>query len=285
MDIGQEFHHHVVARLMDRRGLYPATSFASTHAVFSVDDCDVFSAVRVHPDEDCRLSELSWASIEEIRLWATMALSVPEGKGSYTIYPSAVMVTVDPLDLPSWDLADEDTLEMLLRRLRQGQGEADTSFLLPRFARDRNPSVKEQRQLFAAISQSNDVTLRGLVCLLKGEMLFQHWAFGEEAALAAYTSMTAALSILRAHLTRQQGRDASFNEVYQFIATLASYGEGLCSYLRDCWDNRIILAHPENRHGAYPIAPLIADDYYETHEVLVSLYRFILIGSPLPEAA
>jgi hypothetical protein len=265
---------------MDPRGSYPPASFATPNSVFQVEGGDIYSVVRAAPNRT--LSELSWAFIEEIRLWAAVSLSIPERAGFYVIYPSTRTVYFDPYDLPAWDLGDEDTQRLILWKLYEagsGEGRRTTPYEVHHFT----PDPKELRRLFHTIENSNDAVLRGLVCLLKGQMLFQHWAFQEEAALAIYTSMSAVLGIIRGHLTREKQPDASFADVYEFLASMVSYGEGLTSCLQDCWDNRIILAHPDSRHGAYPIPPLVADDYYETYQLLVSLWRFVLIDAALPE--
>jgi hypothetical protein len=94
--------------------------------------------------------------------------------------------------------------------------------------------------------------------------------------------MEAALRVLRAALGDHFGREFSFTETHAYIADAIHLGDPLSQYLQDCWENRVMLVHPESRRGSYSIPPLLADDFYETYGALVTLYRFILIGEDRP---
>jgi hypothetical protein len=279
--------HRVVVRAMDRRGYYPRDSFLTEHAIFINDYHTVFSAVHALPDKDYLASELSWATIEEIRLWAAMALSCPENKGYHAIYPSGRSVSIDPLELPSWNLADEDCQEELRTLLVEGSDRLTGADRISPYSRHHHPTdQREQIRLLRSIEDSEHrepELVRGLVCFLKSAMLFDHWQYGEEAALAVFTAMEGALSTMRNRLSATGGRPASFDDVHSVIQSHIRYGDGLSSYFRDCWEKRIILAHPDNKFGAEPIPFLYADDFYDTYKALVSVYRLLLIGEQRPE--
>ncbi len=280
-------HERIIVRLMDPRGYYPRSPFLSDDAVFDVSEHLAYSAVRSldrHYDD----SELQWASIEEIRLWAAMALSCPEGKGFHRIYPSHRLVSLDPLDLPSWNLADEDCRSALTHALQLGGPYFDLSLAKHYTLHHYQTNSHEQMRLLRSI-QDSEMTepglVRGLVCLVKSQMLFDHWQFGEEAALVVFTAMEGALSALRARLSSDNRSPVTFADVYQVIETHVRHGKGMSAYFKQCWDKRIALAHTDSRVGADPIPFLLADDVYDTYTALVSLYRLLLIGENRPELA
>lgn len=280
--------HRVVVRAMDRRGYFPNESFLSEHAIFIHEGDLVFSAVHALPDDNYLHIELSWATIEEIRLWAAMALSCPENEGYHSIHPSNRVVSVDPLDLPTWDLADEDCQQELRARLTAGMEFMSRGDLMPYSRHHYATNRREQIRLLRSIEDSQrrePELVRGLVCFLKSAMLFEHPHFGEEAALAVFTAMEAALSTMRNRLASHAGQAVSFEDVYTVIRSQVRYGDGLSEYFRDCWEKRIILAHPDNKFGAEAIPFLIADDFYDTYKALVSVYRLLLIGEQRPEWA
>ena len=278
--------HRVIVRLMDPRGYYPRSSFLTEHAIFVTSGSAVYSAVHALPDDNYLHSELSWATIEEIRLWATMALSCPENKGYHAIHPSHLVASVDPLELPSWNLADEDCQQELAGKLPIGDRYVSRGDLIPYQLHHYQPAAHDQIRLLRSIEHSEHTEpelVRGLVCFLKSAMLFDHWQFGEEAALAVFTAMEGALSTMRNRLSASASRPVSFEEVHSAIRSHIRYGDSLSQYFRDCWDKRIVLAHPDNKFGAEPIPFLAADDFYDTYKALVSVFRQLLIGEERPE--
>jgi hypothetical protein len=185
-------------------------------------------------------------------------------------------------------LADEDCRDALTRALELGGPYFDSTHVAHYTLHHYEPNSREQMRLLRSI-QDGEYTepglVRGLVCLLKSQMLFDHWQFGEEAALAVFTAMESALSALRGRIAAHTQSSASFEDVYRVIESRVRYGAALSDYFKSCWDKRIILAHPENRFGADPIPFLYADDFYETYAALVSMYRLLLIAEDRPEMA
>ena len=276
----------VLLRVMHPRGSYPGDYFLHPDAVFISEPKCVMSITRVEPrnrDLEGFGSELSWASVAEIHLWAAITLSIPEGSGVYHVYPTTWARYIDPLDLPSLDLSDDDCIQQFQ--------EIGSELTVDRFSevhfgaytrRENDANSATRRKLYQALSSRNPLLIRGANCMLKSWMLWSHDVFGEEAALSVFIAMEAALDHLRLALGDQQRRELSYNDVHDYLSRTMHLGEPLSQYLRMCWDNRVMLAHPNSKHGCYTIPPLSADDFYETYESLVTVYRFILLGEDRP---
>ncbi len=138
--------------------------------------------------------------------------------------------------------------------------------------------MRTQQRLYRRISPQQPLLIRGIGCLLEGNDVGTHGIFGEEAALSTYISLEAALRFLRAGLRDHFGREFSFPETHAYIADAIHLGDPLSQYFQDCWENRVMLVHPESRPAPTTIPPLLADHFYETywsvgHAVSVHLDR------------
>lgn len=269
-------------RVMHPRGIYPADHFHDHDAVFISEPEYVISVTRVEFTGGVG-SELQWASLAEIHLWAAVTLSIPEGSGIYHVYPTNWARYLDPLELPSLDLSDEHCLREFCNIGSELTVDRFSSGLLGSYVRRENDGGSVARQkLYRALSARNPLLMRGANCLLKGWMLWSHDVFGEEAALSVFIAMEAALDHIRLSLSDIHKKELGFNDVHDYLSDTIHLGEPLSQYLKMCWDNRVMLAHPNSKHGCYSIPPLMADDFYETYEALVTLYRFILLGEDRP---
>ncbi len=109
-------------------------------------------------------------------------------------------------------------------------------------------------------------------------MLARHYFFIEEAAINAYISLEAALTIILRNIASVDRKSPKIADALQYIEATFPHGAGLADYFRLSYDNRIRTLHPESRFGASWAAPLMADDYLETYDELTSVYRHILTG-------
>jgi hypothetical protein len=159
------------------------------------------------------------------------------------------------------------------KRQRRGDG-TDREFQLHAYTGEHHTV----RKVYSTLGRRTPVLTRGIGCVLKARMLWKHQFFGEEATISNYIAMEAALQVIRAYLERERGQAVSSNDTYDFIAESIERGDGLQSYLRLCWDKRIQVLHPTSRHGEAVLPFLLADDFHETFEAVVALYRFILVG-------
>ncbi len=277
----------VFLRVMHPSGIYPEQSFIHSDAVFLSEPEFVLSVTRVEANVrelEGFGSELSWASVAEIQLWGAVTLSIPEGSGIYHAYPSPWSRSLDPLELPAIDLGDADCLDTFKSVGHELTVDRFPERYTSAYTRHEHPdSAVARRKLYHALSARDPLLLRGVSCLMKGWVLWEHDLFREEAALSVFIAMEAALDYLRHALGAQAGQELSYEGVHRHLANTMHLGEPLSQYLKMCWDNRVMLAHPNSRQGCYAIPPLIADDFYETYEALVSVYRFILIGEDRPK--
>jgi hypothetical protein len=88
---------------MDPRGTYPSTTFALPDGLYVGTERAVYTAVTVGDEDFEDMPEVRWAHVPEIRLWGALLLAVPKQYGGTDIYPGN-FITIDPTDLPSWDL-------------------------------------------------------------------------------------------------------------------------------------------------------------------------------------
>ncbi|MCH9025083.1 MAG: hypothetical protein IH931_07085 [candidate division Zixibacteria bacterium] len=99
--------------------------------------------------------------------------------------------------------------------------------------------------------------------------------FMEEATALLYFSLDGTVKLLM-----KKHAHSSFAEFITFLSDKHNCPYG--GYLEECYDQRTIFVHPFNDFGEYWRPPLIADDYYETMDVVKDLINFYLFEKSLP---
>ena len=127
---------------------------------------------------------------------------------------------------------------------------------------------------------SDHLLMRGLYCLLKSDMLAacDGGVFMEEAAMNLHISNESILRIVVEHLREEGGPEPSAAQFYEHLECTLKDGEPLVQYLGGLYEKWIIAKHPSSKHGVFWSPPYSADDVYETRELLISLFRYILLG-------
>jgi hypothetical protein len=263
-----------VVRVLSARGSYPLQSFAHRDALYCANPSLVFTAVPSEPPNEWGWNELAWADIGEIRFWGALAFAIPEGAGFYGFYP------VDEYcDIPAaiWsERLDPAVAERLASRAASKMTPQNHDLHWHR------PDPGEIRALYDALLGADNLLLRGVNCYLKSHMLWKHRMFAEEMGINLYIALEAGLSVLRRRLSVAEGRDVSYQDVYDHIAERFTCGDALVGYWEDCRDDRNIVIHPACRLGPQVMHPRSADDIWELFDPMLSLYRYILIGKPRP---
>lgn len=218
-------------------------------------------------------SDLAWLSREEVRLLATLALSVPEGCGALTFDPGEAVV----IDLPSdVDLRSGAAIEVVRKALlplcaHQEVNELSTWEM---------SNLEEQRTIYNAISLRDELLLRGLYCLLKSRLLVGDRRFGEEAFMNLQIAREAALEMIREVLLAKAevgGRGPSFRDAHAYLVENFRFGEALAEYFSWQHELWIVTKHPASALGPVWIPPLLADDVFDTYASLISVYRHLLL--------
>ena len=121
--------------------------------------------------------------------------------------------------------------------------------------------------------------LRGVGFYLKSHMLWRHWFFVDEMGIDLHLALEAGLGTLRKRLSATAGKDVSYAETFTFVETNFRFGTALSEFWQERRDDRNMLLHPDNDISSDVIPPLSADDIFELFDPMLSLYRYLLIGT------
>jgi hypothetical protein len=289
---------HVSLRLLGKAGRYPLYSVRRYDNLLICEPSLVWGAtvqtvVQTHEEH----SEVAVYRPEEVRLYASVVLSEadPFNNGWLIVEPWTYDETI-ALPEGHADLTDssvEDFLREQAERLRDRELQRDGRTSFDRFRQHHGPydlartgDLGACLQLISSVDPEDRLCIRGLTKLLSSMALAHTLWFMEEAALAAYISLEAALQMIRQHLERESGTTASYDDVYGYLERTFPTGVPLVRFLREIHEIRNVIVHPSNRFGEFWAPPMLADDCYEAIEWLVPLYRHVLLGEVFdPDAA
>lgn len=251
---------------------YSFDEFIHPDALYLADEQYVVTIVKADPKHVGEYwPQLHWILPAEVRLLASIALALPEGRGalSFHPYPSS-----DRLSLPlALDLSRGDVVEHLRKK---AQSASRDLFAL----RGADHILGDRRALFQNITVDDGILVRGLYCLLKSRHLMSHQQFAEEAFMNVQIAREAALELIRETMVKDGESLPSYAAAHDYIRVRFLLGGYLADYLEDQHNRWIYTRHPRSRHGTFWNPPLLADDFYETYEALVSVFRHLLLGEP-----
>lgn len=139
-------------------------------------------------------------------------------------------------------------------------------------------SIDDAAQLLANIDSNDQLLLAGLARLLGANRLLSVANEPEEAAIALFISMGAALEFIRLSLVEEDGEDVPFAKVNAYFRATFSYGEDLVEYFEARNEERVMAIHPANRFGEFWAPPLMMGDVYHLRKMIMQMYRHILLG-------
>lgn len=281
----------ILARAYSPLGFYPVGALSEPEGIFILDDELIFSAA---PEYDVVIEgyvpESIWINPGELRLLSAITLAVPYGYGKVALYPDVLPVR---LNLETHKLTEPDLQEGIRNRLLDSIASARSPTHNPLFYKpvpqppvlsgysyryNTNANdVEHQRDIFEAIDLDDHLMIRGLGALLKGELLSLHHIFHTEACMSLYVAMEASMEIIRRRLAANQENPGP-EDASRYLAE--AFGNQVMQdrYFGEYYDDRIRTVHPDNRFGAFPYAPLMADDYFDLYDQLRSVYDFLLTG-------
>jgi hypothetical protein len=265
---------------MSPKGFYPSTPFLNKNAIFIPEHARsiVYSVTRfTKEDWEHHYAEMMWAYVSEIRLWASLILSIPEDFGHVCIYPRYEAVLIDDFDFPADDLSDKQCCQNISDMVFNKLNGLDYGITAKYEFQSYNFNHNIQTKLYNAINPKLPLLIRGLSFLIKSQIVSRNYLLTEEAALLVYIALEAALRIIRNGLIEQGIKNPSFDQVFEKVKDKFPSGEDLADYFRECYDNRIMIVHPENDFGSYYIPPLQADDFFDTYTAVVDFFRYLLI--------
>jgi hypothetical protein len=217
-------------------------------------------------------SELSWVYPEEVRLLGSIALSVPEGLGTLQFAPHGEQLR---LSIDSENLADAKLLRKIEQEANQIARKTYGKKVRYSLRKAKTSGEVFQRTLYKGIDTGDALLVRGLSCLLRSQhlMSIDCYAFCEDAFINVQITREGALQIIRRLLKRSSGQSVSYEDAYEYIKQNFQVGDALADYLREQYEKWVTAKHPECRWGIFWSPPLSAEDFFETYEALVSIYR------------
>ncbi len=285
-------------RLLSPLGRYPNSDVMTDQALLIVRDDVVFSVVIVQPKASHGLSheyhsEVEIFSIEELRFYACLSLSVHPEAGMVYTYPSPYYI-----DLPlirrglgsSTLLSTNDLLAKAreyaaeLRRLPQIDRQAKVSLqslyhedLV--FERHEHAfDVELFCRLLTGASTADWLVTRGLGALFRGDMVWQHLEFAELGVISMHIAMEASFQMIRERLKCDGNPDPSALDAGVWLDSVFNPTIETGKYFANWYEVRIKTIHPSSRFGTYPYPPLATDDFYDLRSALHLVYVYLLIG-------
>jgi len=134
------------------------------------------------------------------------------------------------------------------------------------------------------VDPSNFVLLRGLVALMKSDMLAAHREFGSEALMSLYISLECSFQLVIEHLrnlgivnptatTAARWMHDTFDHHFNWEEPDASY-----KYFQEVYEGRVVMFHPRSRFGDHPFAPNFWDDVVDLRRALPGVFAYLIHG-------
>jgi hypothetical protein len=224
-------------------------------------------------------------SLEEVRLLASIALTVGYEDGLRLIYPDpAIVIVPHRIELHTPE-GMEEAWQLALGYLKQPgrRGLADPPLPWPKNKSDNGTRFDSELQarIFGAIDLTNHVLMRGLATWVKSGMLWMHRAFAEEANYPLFISLEASFSCVRKVLRNQGNPDPSALDAGEFIHEAFGEEPSGYKYFEEFYEDRIRAMHPDNRFGTFVYAPLGRDDFYWLFRGLREVWRLLIMGEAI----
>lgn len=126
------------------------------------------------------------------------------------------------------------------------------------------------------LETADPIILRGVSCLLKGRMAFQHPEFGEAACIFLWIALDAAHSLVLQKLRKAGMVNPTSKDAAKYFEEISGYKTEWDKFFEDDYENRIRAIHPDNRFGAEAIAQFLADDFLELNDMMIPFFYFFV---------
>jgi len=130
-------------------------------------------------------------------------------------------------------------------------------------------------KIYSKISGEDQLLMRTLFYLVKSRMLWANMCFGEDAISNVLFSIEGGLLLLQ----RKNGineKQINLPFLSEFFKNNFSHGEDLFDFIREGYDKRVSIVHPNPRSGAEWKPYLIADDFYEYFDVSQLILYYVI---------
>jgi hypothetical protein len=278
-------------RLMSPLGRYPTNSFCSESATLIVSPDVCFSIVRV-PAGGSGFSELDCMTAYELPLYGSILLSGEPGSPYLYPYPTDSSVTLKTEHLE--DIGEpciRECRSVLLEEIQRNmEGCATTFWHKPPALGGMKYDIvsgymlgSDRLSVLRRLETANPLVLRGVNCLLKARMAFQHGELQEAACIYLWIALDAVHSMVLQKLRATGVVNPTSSDAARYFEKLSGYQTEWDKFFEDDYENRIRAIHPDNRFGAEAIPQFLADDFYELNDLLIPFVHFLV--SELPKIA
>lgn len=290
-------HTHQV-RLLSPLGVYPIKTFIMDDSALFISEDICFSVtplvtfVDSEFEDEGYYTEMEWASINEIKLYSSIMLSLDRMYGYSVIYPFStchyVKMSGDVSNYLS-EIKKELIKAIIMPAGVNGWhpfiGQINRGLSLPPVTsdgekydlRDQGFDANIQEKVFEKIDVNNFILIRGLSTLLRSRMLLVHGYFMEEAIYSLFISLDASFNMILDKLKEVGISNPTSKDAAMFISKTFNAPETE-KYFGEYYEGRIKTFHPKSRFGTYPHAPLTIDDYFFLSEDLSTVYLYLTCG-------
>jgi hypothetical protein len=295
---------HII-RVMSPLGVYPSESVINSDFVFISSEDICFSVVPYSNDKidiEHYYSEVEWATLNEIRLFTSLLLSVDRDEGYSCIYPFNTSLFIKV----SGNLVIEEHIDYLSQRIVEiisGPSKMIDGYLspvtnpyrsskgisLPPICGGPSYDLRKdgyqyglQKEIFDNFDSTDFLMVRGVSTLLRSGMLKAHFHFLEESINTTFISLEASFRLVLRKLQFNGVTNPSSKDAAEYIASVF-YSKAANRYFEEYYESRIMSFHPESRFGVFPHAPLMVDDCYDLFNDLIEVYCYLICGHIHPK--
>jgi hypothetical protein len=303
----------LLARVLSPLGTYPSKSVIMPESAFIADNdiCFILSLIeKIEVDNENYYSEMEWASLEEIRLFASLLIGVkPECKYTRVYpFPFPERITVSgKFDFENLEITNK-IKKLLIKKIDApdkqvpGYPEPQRNLYQNLYGISLPPSnggpnydfrgadinYKLLSKAYNSINKKDFLTIRGLSVLIKSIMLSLHHQFIEEAIINLFISLEASLRLILRVLKQKGNKNPTSEDAMNYLLKAfdmpplyindGSKLRHMKNYFQEYYESRIKSVHPESRFGIFPHAQLEFDDFYELKDDLIEVFTFLLTG-------
>lgn len=250
-----------------------------------------------HYIEGCGFDEFESPFPAEAIFMGSMVLCEKPDEPRNRLYP--LHTPVLQLDPDTIDLIDPRSQDDVLRLIRDVDGwpineRSRDYYAASLFSSDLETFDSDCLELdslsgtWSRIAPSNFVLIRGLVALIKSDMLAAHQEFGAEALMTLYIALECSYRLILEHLTKSGMRNPSASDAARWMHDLFYQHWNVeepgptYKYFQEFYEGRVVMFHPRSRFGDLPYAPNFWDDVIHLRAALPGIFYYLVNGRHSP---
>jgi len=244
-------------------------------------------------------SEVEWANLNEIKLFASILLCVDRDFGYCCLFPFSIshrvnignsIINIEYLECVASALIKALEAPSTIRNFKGEEFTVENQYKnmrgieLPTVQSGIEYSLSEsgydlklQKHLYQAFDTNDHLMVRAVSTLFRSIMLGALSNFLEESINTTFISLEASFRLVLKRLNKFGNKNPSSKDAAEFIGKVFS-SEASEKYFGEYYESRIMSFHPESRFGVFPHAPLMVDDSYDLADGLIEVYCYLIPG-------